>query len=839
MRLVPAPGRRTPAAEARLRARSLSDGLKLKQLQHHLRRQLWAQWIRWNRGRHFWTQADLAERIREVDPQKTSRWERGEQMPGAKSRAALTGLWGHPPWDPEASEQVANEFAGWIAQSLEDNDLRHSLLSALAAAPERPRAGAGGPRGRELPLGTAHFVGRAAELERLSAALAPQAGPRAPTFLITAIDGTAGAGKTELALHWAGGVRDRFPDGELYVDLRGHEAGAPAERDPAEVLSTLLQALNVPGGQIPLGLNQRIGLYRSLLASRRLLVILDNAASSEQVRPLLPGPGPCTVVVTSRNQLSGLATREGLHRVTLGLFTPGEALALLRRVVGAARIDAELDQAQALARHCAHLPLALRMLADRMVLQPHLSLAALADELSDATRRLDALTRWDQAPLQVQTVFAWSYDALSGGARRAFRLLGLWTGPDIGLAAAAALLDSDSVTARQWLSELTSVHLLEESGDQRYHSHDLLRAYAAELARAHEPAASTALALGRVLTWYVHCGDAVGRTLLPRRPRYAIEPPPASGPPRWFASAALAIAWFEGERENFLAALHQASACGEWRLAWELAIVLWDRFAYQNRYWRHMVLVEDLGLAAARQLEDVPKLTWMLGLRGTRLLDFAGCKDTAEDCFRQMSELCQAHTDGPWPTAIGVERLGDDFGRQWLWGTAGWGLGEIARRRGHLDAAQAHFAQGLKVLRAIGDQWMQVRILVGLAALRIGQGDSEEARDHLNEACRLSRETGSRVGVGFSLRALGDLYRGLGQWKTSIDYYMQTIAVCQEQKDTLNQAGILRLLGELHRKVGNPTLAAKLDRQADFLFDLLALPSPVEADAPESERLAN
>ena len=524
------------------------------------------------------TQADVADRIGELNTHKVGRWERGEQMPGARPRTALAALWGVPPWEPEAGLAGLPEFAAWIARHA-SGDARDPLLSALgqsgvllgegpeedtASGPEAPlvhmpqRPPAFVPR--QLPNGTVHFIGRTAELAQLSAVLDTAVDDRPAALLIAAIVGTAGVGKTELAIHWAHRVRERFPDGDLYVNLGGEELGGPSV-DPDDALSALLQALQVPGDRIPLDLMAKVGLYRSLLAGKRLLIVLDNAAGAAQVRPLLPGGGACMVLVTSRNRLPGLAVREGVQRVSLGPFSPQEGLTLLRHVVGRQRIDAEREAARTIVHDCASLPLALRIAADWMALHPHLPLAALAAELADESRRLGVLKVWDNGNALGNCLWLPSYRALSEGAKRAFRLVGVLTGPDISLPAAMALMDSDATTTRGWLTELTNLHLLEQTAVDRYQAHGLLRLFAAAMARAEEPAVSVTMAIRRLLTWYERTAEAVE----------------VASARESLAGTQAAPRWTERERENLIAAVRLAEACGLDEAARPLAALLRGR----------------------------------------------------------------------------------------------------------------------------------------------------------------------------------------------------------------------------------------------------------------------
>jgi hypothetical protein len=375
------------------------------------------------------------------------------------------------------------------------------------AGPAWPAAAPATPVPRQLPVPPRLYTGRARELAELDTVWhAHRTGA-----MVAVIAGSAGTGKTALALHWAHRSRDRFPHGQLYLNLHGHDAEGPVTAEQA--LSRLLQAMDVPAGRMPHGLDERAALYRSLLAQRRMFLLLDNAADTEQVRPLLPAGPNNMVIVTSRGHLSGLVARDGAHRITLDVLPDDEATELLRRGIGADRVDDAV--ATALARQCANLPLALRIAADRVAGHPR-SAATLVDELSVHTDRLDVLVT-DDDTTAVRTVFSWSYRSLPPDAGRIFRLLGLLPGPDISAAAVAALAGTTLPEARRLLDVLADQHLVEETATGRYRQHDLLRAYAAERGAAEDGAAERAAAVRRLANWYLHTANAAGRPLLPQR----------------------------------------------------------------------------------------------------------------------------------------------------------------------------------------------------------------------------------------------------------------------------------------------------------------------------------
>src|SRR5215470_13466489 len=349
---------------------------------------------------------------------------------------------------------------------------------AVPAGPAAAMSGALVPR--QLPAALADFTGRAAELRALTAMLDQAGAGAAGTVVISAIGGTAGVGKTALALHWAHQAAGRFGDGQLYVNLRGYgPSGAPAE--PAEAIRGFLDALGVPPGRIPASAEAQAGLYRSLLAGRKMLIVADNARDEAQVRPLLPASPASLVLVTSRSQLGGLGAADGARLISLDVLPHAEAVQLLTARLGAERAAAEPAAVDQIADLCACLPLALAVAAARAAARPAFPLATVAGELADATGRLDALDAGDPSS-SVRAVFSWSTRQLSAQAARMFALLGLHPGPDISVPAAASLAALDKADARRLLRELTRAHLITEHAPGRYAFHDLLRAYATEQA---------------------------------------------------------------------------------------------------------------------------------------------------------------------------------------------------------------------------------------------------------------------------------------------------------------------------------------------------------------------
>ncbi|HWG98144.1 MAG TPA: BTAD domain-containing putative transcriptional regulator [Pilimelia sp.] len=439
--------------------------------------------------------------------------------------------------------------------------------------PPRPDAGHGAPAApqpavpAELPADVVGFVGRQAELVHLDR-LAFADGPGPTTALrVLAVTGTPGVGKTALAIRWAHRVRERFPDGQLYVDLRGHDPEPPLSA--ADALARALRSLGLPAGATPSAPGERAARLRSMLAGRRMLLVLDSAASVEQVRPLLPGTGDCVVLVTSRDSLAGLVAGHGAARLEVDLLPLHDAVSLFTRLRAPAG-GSEPDAAAALALRCARLPLALRIAAELALVRGSGPLAGLVEELSDPHRRLELLSGGQDARTSVTAVFSWSYARLPDPAARMLRLLGLHPGPDIDSYALAALCGTDLAAARRAIDVLVRAHLVRRCGDDRYQLHELLRAYAARLVLDDDEESRHA-ALTRLLTYYRVAAAAATDTLPPAERHRAEHPaerhragdragPCGSGPVP--PACLLGQDWLDRERANLVAAAVHASRYG-------------------------------------------------------------------------------------------------------------------------------------------------------------------------------------------------------------------------------------------------------------------------------------
>jgi DNA-binding SARP family transcriptional activator len=492
-------------------------------------------------------------------------------------------------------------YPGQVLRDLEMAILRQDpALDTPAPAMALVRAAPRVPVPAQLPSGIPTFAGRGAELASLDALL--PAAARAAAVIISALSGTAGVGKTALAVHWAHRVSERFPDGQLYVNLQGFAPGGSA-LEPSEAVRGFLEAFGVPVARIPADLPGQAGLYRSVLAGKRVLVVLDNARDVEQARPLLPGSPGCLAIVTSRNHLTGLVATEGAYPLTLDLLPAADARDLLTRRLGPARVASEPEAVDDIIACCARLPLALTIAAARAAISPSFPLAVFATELREAARALDPFHGGDSGT-DVRAVFSWSYRALSTGAARLFRLLGLHPGPDISIAAAASLAAIPPDQARAPLAELTRAHLLTEHAPGRFAFHDLLRAYAIEQAHSRDSQDVRDAAVLRVLDHYLHTAYRAALLIEPHIDGLALVSPQPGVTLVELTNAQNAMSWFLAEHAALLAAVHLAaetdSSGRAWQLAWAASTFLLRRGFLQDN-----ALAQQAGLEAARRLGDV------------------------------------------------------------------------------------------------------------------------------------------------------------------------------------------------------------------------------------------
>ncbi|MEU9124319.1 tetratricopeptide repeat protein [Streptomyces sp. NPDC048506] len=622
-------------------------------------------------------------------------------------------------------------------------------------------------------------------MERLNAILTGNAGE--PLVVsICVIAGTAGAGKTSLALRWSHQVHAYFPDGQLYVNLRGYDPGTPVTAQ--EALHRFLAALHVPAAAIPADTESAGALYRSLLAGRRMLIVLDNAATVGQVRPLLPGTAGCLVIVTSRSRLSGLAVRDGAHRLTLGTLPEPEAVALLRTVTAEYRPEDDTDKLIDLARLCARLPLALRIAAERAASRPHMSLDDLIRDLRDESCLWDALTVGDDEEADaVRTVFAWSYRALPAEAARFFRLLGLHPGAEFGTAAAGALAGLSTSRTQHLLDVLVGAHLLMQTAPDRFEFHDLLRAYAVDQAQHEEPPESRDAALRRALSWYVHAADAARTRFKASEPPLPLDPPPDGVTPPTFADYDAALRWYELEHGNLLAAAQAAEKAGVDRVAWQLPALLRPLHARLNAFDEWFTMGE-IGLRAARREGDragQAELLTSLGKACTQSQRLAEAAEHHEGALALRRELGDRLSEGLTLNAIGLIRL----------------------RAHQLDAAEGQFTEALAVFQDLGSplhqQW-EPTLLSNLATVSYEAGRLDEALDRVQRALTGHRERGDRGGEGNALHLLSAVRRERGEAPDAMRSAQHALDIARHHRNRSWEGFWLLELGRAQQACGEP-----------------------------------
>ncbi|MFJ8598280.1 AfsR/SARP family transcriptional regulator [Streptomyces shenzhenensis] len=650
-------------------------------------------------------------------------------------------------------------------------------------------------RPAQLPADLHTFVGRQAELDAVRALL-PDDGRPPGTVVISTIGGMGGVGKTTLAVHWAHEIAGRFPDGQLYLNLRGFD---PTERRmaPDEAVRIFLGALGVPPLRIPAGLDAQVALYRSLLARRRVLILLDNAGDADQVRPLLPGSPGSLVIVTSRSRLAGLVAAEGAHPLTLDQLSSAEAHDLLARRLGAERPAAEPDAAAEIVAHCGRLPLALAIVAAHAAVNPHFPLSAIAEQVRESHGSLDMFAGGDLGT-DLRAVFSWSYQALSAPAARLFRLLGLHCGPDISVPAAAALAGLTPRETRAPLLELTRAHLLTERFPGRYALHDLLRIYAAERAATEESTRERDRAVERLLAWYLHTADAAYAHITPQRPRISLEPPPDGCRPLEFSSHDQALDWCETERPNLVNAVHGAAECGQWGIAWRLPAALWG-FFYLRSHLHDWLDSARAGLAAARTAQDRRGVAQSLA-------------DTAA-ALRSLGRYDEAAAH--FHDAMTVYReLGDVQGRS----HAVTNLGDICLQVGRLDKAVEYARRGLVLDRFLGSTWGEGIGLSNLGDAYQRQGRFDEAVACLEQALTVLRADDNRWVEGVTLDILGTVYQRLRRYDDALAHYHRALETHRDIGNRWGEGHTLGNFGDVQLAAGDPEAARVSWDQALAIF---------------------
>jgi DNA-binding SARP family transcriptional activator/tetratricopeptide (TPR) repeat protein len=644
-------------------------------------------------------------------------------------------------------------------QALHQSLLRGEVVAAPSVSSAVPR---------QLPAPAPTFTGRVVELAELDKI------HDASTVVITAIDGMAGVGKTALAVQAAHQMVERYPDGQLFIDLHGYTEGvAPVQ--PGEALDWLLRALGVPGERIPADLDQRAALYRSRLAPLRMVIVLDNAATEAQVRPLLPGAPGCVVLVTSRRRLAGL---DHTHTLSLDILPRPDAVALLRETVGDHRLAAQPgDPADELVELCGRLPLAIRIAAARLRAHPSWDLVNLVTRLRDQQQRLAELVAGARS---VTAALDLSYQDLSPDQRRTYRLLGRHPGPDIDAFAAAALLDSTPSDAGRRLEQLLEAHLLQEPVPGRYRFHDLTRAHAAHTAVG-DP--TDAEAIDRLLDFYRHTARAAMDTAYP----YEHEQRPArtsatAGPD--VADPASALDWLDSELPNLLATAKYAADHDRGGHLLHLSCILhWHlrtRAAYDDAEALHR-----LALATARAIgAQAAEPESLIGLGNIHRM--RGRYDQATDHYQQ---------------ALGLARA---IGHQAAQAQALVSLGVVHRLQGRYEKSADRYQQGLRLVRATGSRGGELEALSGLGHVHRMQGRFDQASDHFGQALQLARTAGDRTAELQALNGLGTVRRAQGRYALAAEHHQQALQLARATGHRTGELNALTNLGHIHRIQGRP-----------------------------------
>jgi tetratricopeptide (TPR) repeat protein/DNA-binding XRE family transcriptional regulator len=641
----------------------------------------------------------------------------------------------------------------------------------VARLPAAPRRAAIIPR--QLPPAARHFTGREAELADLSGHLAREAAPSL-ALLILCVCGTAGVGKTTLAVQWAHRTAGLFPHGQLYVDLRGFDPSGPPV-SAAAAIRILLDALDVAPAAIPASFDAQVGLYRSLLAGRRMLLLLDNARDAEQVRPLLPGSPGCLVMVTSRSPLSSLVTGQGAQRLTLDVMSGADARRLLVSFLGPERVAAEPGAASEIAELCARLPLALSITAARAAANASFRLADLAVELSHMPGRLDRLDA-GEATADVRSALSWSYQKLTGPASRLFRLLGIHPGPDVTPVAAASVAGIGVCDARRLLGELLRAQLITEHSPARFRFHDLLRAYAAELACLQETDAERRAATRRMMDHFLHTGRHAAWLLSPARELPVLPAAVPGAAEVELADAPAALAWLTAEHQVLLRTIAQADAAGFDTHAWQLPWVMTD-FLDRRGHWRDWAATQETALRAAGRLGDMSGQA-----HAHRYISRA--------CFHLSSwDEALAHTQAALRLR---QQLGDLAGEAGMRLDVCRVLEQQARYRDALDCATV----GLQLYRAAGHRVGEAHALNMTGWFHGLLGEYDHALSGCRQALSLSRELGLPACEANTWDSLGYAHQHLGHYPQALSCYQRAVALFSSLGHRYHHAGALVHLGD-------------------------------------------
>jgi tetratricopeptide (TPR) repeat protein len=654
---------------------------------------------------------------------------------------------------------------------------------------------------RQLPMDIGGlFVGRKEELEALSDVLDAAAEDTA-LIAISAIGGAAGIGKSALAIHWAHQAAERFPDGQLYVNLRGFDPNSEP-MVPVTAIRSFLDAFGVPPDRIPVDLAAQAALYRSVLSGKRVLLVLDNARNAEHVRPLLPGSSTCRVLITSRDRLVGLVPI-GVRVITLDVLSASEAFALIARVIGSARTSEEPDAVAELIEYCARLPLALAVVAARAVERPSFPLRILAEELKQEQRRLDALDTGDPMT-SIRSVFSWSYTILSPAAVRFFRLFGVTPGGGIGRYAAASLVGVELSEVRPILDELTRAHMVEEPNPGWYTSHDLLRGYAAEMATQDSTASERTEARRRILDFYLQTAFFAERQLYPQRELITLVPAVPGVITDKPVDYQEAMEWFRREHENLRAVIRHAETerldTYVWQIAWCMSTFL-DR----NAHWLDYADTQRTALDAANRLGDPVVQALTHRLLATAYTHLARLQDAEQHLVEALALYANAeNASGQARTYFNIAMLHE--------------------KQGHFAEAAENAVMSIAMYRSAGNPSGAARVLSWLGWYQALDGRYTEALTSSMEALQQLRELDNRWEIAHALHHVGFAYHNLGQHELAVALYDQGSTLFLELDDSYHESRVLTDLGDAYLALGRQRDASEAWQRA--LTILLKLEHP-------------
>jgi len=664
----------------------------------------------------------------------------------------------------------------------------------------------------ELPPGVAGLVGRDRELDALDRMLADPGN----TTRLAVLTGTAGVGKSSVAITWAHRVAESFPDGQLYASLRGFDSER-APLTPGEVLTSMLKALGVASDAIPLDIEDRAALYRSLLADRRVLVLLDNARDSEQVRPLLPGSRTSLVLVTSRRRLDGLVVSSGARVLPLETLPTDSAVELLDRAGGTGGSSTEPHAARELARLCGGLPLALRIAAARLAANPARGVGDLVHELTDERNRLHGLDI-DDADTSVRGAFDLSYRNMHAVHAATFRLLGLVPGHTFTAHAVAALCGTDPPDAHRRLRALALAHLITEPEPDRFGMHDLLRLYARELLVPEDGggdlADSDAAALRRLLHYYLVVSDRARRFLRPARDDVDFSGDSTIEQPG-IRTRTEALAWFDAEWPNLVAAVRTAHARGLHDYTWKLVRCQFNYLVVRCP-WEDWIRIYGCGLESARLAEHPVGQVLMpagLGVAYAR----TGRSEEALGHYADSYRCAVATGDPSWLAMAQVN------------------MGAVLFRMGRYAEAQVHCRDALRVYRTLGDRYREAGALNNLAQVEQANGHLDRALEHLLEAVEMYREADDLETLSMVLNNCGEVSIELGKLAEGDAYHQEALDVAQRCGSAMRQAAAYVGLGDAAFARGDRTVARTRWETARSIYETGGSPRTEQARS----RLAN